>query len=184
MREHTTQRIMMRRTLLLLLWTVVASASWAAPMPQATAAHFCQLLVEDAEGNIKSINAFANGDAQLFAEYVFQYDGWRDLHVFPHNGQWYAATDQLPTTLNAEHQRYIQEVFPRMIREAEAEHWEVVDAYIDKLLEYQRQFSNTEEITAMATPLPVTVLLIILFALFLIVPLFLKLRKAQRTSSL
>jgi len=179
MREHTTQRIMMRRTLFILLWTVVASASWAAPMPQATAAHFCQLLVKDAEGNVKSINAFANGDAQLFAEYVFQYDGWRDLHIFPHNGQWYAATDQLPTTLNAEHQRYIQEVFPRMIREAEAERWEVVDAYIDRMLEYQRQFSNTEKASSITAPLPVTLLLLLLFVLFLLIPLFQKLRTSK-----
>jgi hypothetical protein len=111
-------------------------------MPQSTAAHFCQLMVQDADGKLSSIGAFANGDTQLFVEYVFQHDGWRDLRIFPHDNRWYAATDMLPVSLDHEHQRYIQEVFPRIIKEVEMEHWQTVDAYIDRLLEYQRTFSD------------------------------------------
>ena len=73
----------MRQILFILLWIAVGCKTWATPMPQSTAAHFCQLLVQDADGKLKSLNAFANGDAPLFAEYVFQHDGWRDLRIFP-----------------------------------------------------------------------------------------------------
>lgn len=145
----------------------MGAVAWAKPMPQATATHFCQLLVQTNEGQLKSINAFANGDAQLFAEYAFQHDGWRDLRIFPHGGQWYAATDELPTNLDAEHQRYIQEVFPRMIQEAEAGRWQVVDQYIDRMLEYQRTFSATTPVRQSRTttiPLLIGTLFILFFA--------------------
>jgi hypothetical protein len=139
-------------------------------MPQSTATRFCQLLVQDADGNIKSLNAFANGDAPLFAEYVFQHDGWRDLRIFPHGDRWYAATDMLPTSLDHERQRYIQDVFPRMLKEIEAERWDVVDQYIDRLQQYQRQFSNTNQVSSISAPFPVMLLLPLLFLIFLLVP--------------
>ena len=161
----------MRQILFILLWIAVGCKAWATPVPQSTATRFCQLLVQDAAGNIKSLNAFANGDAPLFAEYVFQHDGWHDLRIFPHGDRWYAATDILPSSLDHEHQRYIQEVFPRMIHEAEAGHWDVVDEYIDRLLQYQRQFSNTKQASSISSPIPVTLLLALLFLLFLLVPL-------------
>lgn len=164
----------MRQILFILLWFAVGCKAWASPMPQSTAAHFCQLLVQDAEGHIKSLNAFANGDAPLFVEYVFQHDGWRDLRIFPHGDKWYAATDELPSSLDHEHQRYIQEVFPRMLHEAEEGRWEVVDQYVDRLLEYQRQFSNTEKVTSISAPFPVTLLLALLFIVFLLIPLLQK----------
>ena len=53
------------RTLFLTLLTVAVALSGRAAestIPKATAAHFCQLLVQDAEGRIKSLGAFANGD--------------------------------------------------------------------------------------------------------------------------
>lgn len=143
--------------------------AWATPMPQSTATRFCQLLVQDADGNIKSLNAFANGDAPLFAEYVFQHDGWRDLRIFPHGDRWYAATGMLPTSLDHEHQRYIQEVFPRMLKEIDAERWDVVDQYIDRLQQYQRQFSNTNQVSSISAPLPI-MLLPLLFLIFLLSP--------------
>ena len=143
-------------------------------MPKSTARHFSQLLVQDADGQLKSINAFANGDAPLFAEYVFQHDGWHDLRIFPHGDRWYAATDMLPSSLDHEHQRYIQEVFPRMMKEIEAERWDVVDQYIDRLLQYQRQFGNTEQASSISAPLPVMLLLPLLFLLFLLSPLLQK----------
>lgn len=160
----------MRQILLIILWIAVGCKAWATPMPQSTATRFCQLLVQDADGNIKSLNAFANGDAPLFAEYVFQHDGWRDLRIFPHGDRWYAATDMLPTSLDHEHQRYIQEVFPRMLKEIEAEHWDVVDQYIDRLQQYQRQFSNTNQVSSISAPLPVMLLPPLLIVLFLLVP--------------
>ena len=164
----------MRQVLFILLWIAVGSKAWANPMPQSTANHFCQLLVQDADGRLKSINAFANGDTQLFAEYVFQHDGWRDLRIFPHGDHWYAATDVLPSSLDHEHQRYIQEVFPRMMKEIEAERWDVVDQYIDRLLQYQRQFGNTQQASSITAPLPVMLLLPLLFLLFLLSPLLQK----------
>ena len=160
----------MRQILFILLWIAVGCKAWSTPMPQSTATRFCQLLVQDADGNIKSLNAFANGDAPLFAEYVFQHDGWRDLRIFPHGDRWYAATDMLPTYLDHEHQRYIQEVFPRMLKEIEAERWDVVDQYIDRLQQYQRQFSNTNQVSSISSPLPVMLLLPLLIVLFLLVP--------------
>ena len=160
----------MRQILFILLWIAVGCKAWATPVPQSTATRFCQLLVQDADGNIKSLNAFANGDAPLFAEYVFQHDGWRDLRIFPHGDRWYAATDMLPTSLDHEHQRYIQEVFPRMLKEIEAERWDVVDQYIDRLQQYQRQFSNTNQVSSISSPLPVMLLLPLLIVLFLLVP--------------
>ena len=164
----------MRQVLLILFCIVVGSKAWGTPMPKSTARHFSQLLVQDADGQLKSINAFANGDAPLFAEYVFQHDGWRDLRIFPHGDRWYAATDVLPSSLDHEHQRYIQEVFPRMMKEIEAERWDVVDQYIDRLLQYQRQFGNTQQASSITAPLPVMLLLPLLFLLFLLSPLLQK----------
>ena len=162
------------RTLFLTLLTVAVALSGRAAestIPKATAAHFCQLLVQDAEGRIKSLGAFANGDVQLFSEYVFRYDGWHDLRIFPHGDRWYAATDLLPSSVGHEHQRYIQEVFPRIIREAQAGHWAVVDEYIDRMLQYQQQFAPVTPIATPAAPLPVPLLLSLVFALFLLIPL-------------
>ena len=65
----------MRQVLFILLWMSVGCKAWGTPMPQSTAAHFCQLMVQDADGKLSSIGAFANGDTQLFVEYVFQHDG-------------------------------------------------------------------------------------------------------------
>ena len=160
----------MRQVLLILFCIVVGSKAWGTPMPKSTARHFSQLLVQDADGQLKSINAFANGDAPLFAEYVFQHDGWRDLRIFPHGDRWYAATDVLPSSLDHEHQRYIQEVFPRMMKEVEAERWEVVDQYIDRLLEYQQRFSDTEDTAGDITSLPIILLLSLVIGLFLLTP--------------
>lgn len=181
---------MLRRTLLLLLLSLLAavesgaqappSAAASPSCPPATAARLCQLLVQDADGQLRSMAAFANGDTQLFADYVLFHDGWRDVRIFPHRGQWYAATAALPATLSGEHQRYIHEVFPRMLREAAAGHWQLVDQYIDRLLQYQRRFaaqpSEPDTPPADATPVRSSaatlrpLLLALLFLLFLAVP--------------
>ena len=117
---------------------------------------------------------FEHGGTGIAYEKEDEEGGWRDLRIFPHGDRWYAATDMLPSSLDHEHQRYIQEVFPRMMKEIEAEHWDVVDQYIDRLLQYQRQFGNTQQASSITAPLPVMLLLPLLFLLFLLSPLLQK----------
>lgn len=71
------------------------------------------------------------------------------LRIFPHKSgamasavSWYAPTLRLPESIDAEHRRYIQEVFTRLNAEVKAEHWETVDAYIDSMIKYQCQFGG------------------------------------------
>lgn len=70
----------------------MVSVAWAEPMPQATAAHFCQLLVQTQEGRLLSLHAFLRQTSaatdsltveQQFADYVFHYGGWQSLRIFP-----------------------------------------------------------------------------------------------------
>ena len=152
-------------------------------IPRETAAHFCQLMVCDNEGNVTPISSFVGSHQlavsdnitaeQLFASYVFQHDGWQTLRVFPHsdgNGvTWYAATDELPARLGSEHQKYIRDVLHRMTAEVEAANWTTVDAYIERLSRYQVTFAAPEREqapTAVATPLVGLLLL-----LFLTIPI-------------
>ena len=160
-------------------------------LPQATAAHFCQLLVYDNTGNVQSLNSYIRqnqGDglfdsvqdqesvpmnpAQLFCSYIFNYGGWQSLRIFPHannNGTitWHAADERLPNDIDSEHQKYIHDVFPRLIAEIEAENWSQVDAYIDRMLKYQTTFASVQ--THQTTPH--TALLFLPFVLFLALPL-------------
>ena len=139
----------------------MVSVAWGKTMPQTTAAHFCQLLVKTNEGRLMSLHAFirqtpAASDSltieQQFADYVFHYGGWQSLRIFPHqqadgNVVWLAPDDiDYPATLSEEHQKYINEVLPRMAAEAETGNWETVDEYTDRLLQYQRTFSATTPI--------------------------------------
>jgi len=124
-------------------------------MDASTAKHFCQLMVCSNEGTVTSLNAYIRQQQgiaddsltveQLFTSYVFDYDGWQTLKVFPHRSAhgtvvWYAAADRLPNDMDVEHQKYIQEVFPRLQQEVEHENWPVVDAYISRMLNYQTTF--------------------------------------------
>ena len=85
---------------------------------------------------------------QIFAGYVLLADGWQAMHLFPHqeNGMvsWYSATDELPPSMSFEHQKYIREVFPRLVAEVQAGHWSTVDAYIDRMIHYQCQFGGSK----------------------------------------
>lgn len=161
-----------------------------AVIPRATAAHFCQLMVCDNNGNIQSLNSYIRRQspitqdslsaAQSFCTYVFNYDGWRSLRIFPHanaNGtvKWYAACEQLPDDIDAdgiathsekEHRKYIHDVFPRLIAEVEAENWSQVDAYINRMLKYQTTYSAPHPKSSL-TPY----VFLILVALGVIVPL-------------
>lgn len=125
-------------------------------LPRATAAHFCQLLVRDNTGTVQSLNSYIRRQpsdasdslsaAQSFCTYIFNYGGWQSLRIFPHantNGTitWHAADERLPDDIDSEHQKYIHDVFPRLIAEIEAENWSQVDAYIDRMLKYQTTFA-------------------------------------------
>ena len=85
---------------------------------------------------------------QIFAGYVLLADGWQSLRIFPYKQgdgvSWYSATDQLPSSMDAEHQKYIREVFPRLVAEVQAEDWQAVNQYVDKMLQYQCQFGGQQ----------------------------------------
>ena len=144
-------------------------------IPQAQAAHFCQLLIND-DGEIYPLSYQAHrlltpSDSltveQLFMSYIFVQDNWQVLRIFPHqadNGtvNWYAPIDALPATLDTEHQKYIREVLPRLQREIMAGNWPVVDDYIDKMIQYQCKYGGKSVQTS-----SIPTYLIYIFALFL-----------------
>ncbi len=130
-------------------------------LPKETAAHFCRLLVNDGEGRVSTLSSYirsqqtATSDSltleQLFCNYVFQYDGWQTLRIFPHSNNgivsWYAAIDKLPADLDPEHQKYIHDVFPHLAAEIEAGNWATVDAYITRMEQYQCRFGGSQQPT-------------------------------------
>ena len=87
-----------------------------------------------------------------FMSYVFYNDNWQSLRLFPHRQadgtvNWYSPADELPASIGLEHQKYIREVFPRMQQEIEAGNWNTVDAYIDRMIEYQCTFGSATPTT-------------------------------------
>jgi len=124
-------------------------------LPEKQAEHFCQLFVSyDSSVSTLSLRAHrmmqpddSLSVEQIFAGYVLLADGWQTMRLFPHqkNGvvSWYSATDELPASIDSEHQKYIREVFPRLIAEVQAGHWSTVDAYIDRMIQYQCQFGGS-----------------------------------------
>lgn len=142
---------------LLLAGSALSKASLRV-MPQAQASHFCQLLINDGE-NIMPLNAHARrvvepndslSNEQIFVEYLFRDNNWQSLRLFPHRQAdgsivWYAPADNLPASLGAEHQKYICEVFPRLIAEVQAGNWTMVDAYVDRMIQYQCQFGGSKQ---------------------------------------
>ena len=186
----------MKRLLLILsLATVVLSSSARqAVLPQATAARFCRLLVCDTDDRLLSLQAFLRKNPleatdsltteQLFCDFVFHYDGWQTLRIFPYDdGQhtnWYAAGSELPESIPSEHRRYMQEVLLRMQAEVDAEHWDVVDAYIDRLLQYQHQFGPVAPAPRNAS-LPIPLITASLFILFLSIPFWKRKKPMMQT---
>lgn len=105
---------------------------------------------------------------QVFTGLVFFYDDWQQeplpysrgqgrmlmeelhsgltLRLFPHienrRVAWYAPTDQLPDSLDSEHQKYIREVFPRLNTLIQAGDWKSVDDFIDRIIRYQCVYGN------------------------------------------
>jgi hypothetical protein len=153
-------------------------------MPQAQAAHFCQLFVSERlrvgdgtsgmESSVSTLSFRARkmiqpddslSVEQIFAGYILLADGWQTMRLFPHqeNGavSWYSAADELPSSMSSEHQKYIREVFPRLVAEVQAGHWSTVDAYIDRMIQYQCQFGGSK-----LPPRPLSAAIIGIFLLF------------------
>ena len=87
---------------------------------------------------------------QIFVGLLLSDDNWQSLRLFPHlqdDGTvvWYAPADELPASLDADHRKYIREVFPRLNAEVQAGNWSTVDAYIDRMIEYQCQFGGSKQ---------------------------------------
>ena len=74
---------------------------------------------------------------------------------------WYSATDKLPASIDSEHQKYIREVFPRLVAEVQAGNWSTVDDYIDRMIQYQCQFGGQK-----LPPRPSSAAIIGIFLLF------------------
>lgn len=55
---------------------------------------------------------------------------------------WYAPTDNLPPTMDEEHQKYIREVFSLLNGEIQAGNYERANAFLDKMLAYQQTFGG------------------------------------------
>ena len=160
----------------LALLFIAGSASLSASplvIPQKQATHFCLLFVSN-NSSVSTLSMQARrmikpddslSVEQIFAGYILLADGWQTMRLFPHqeNGavSWYSATDELPASIGSEHQKYIQEVFPRLIAEVQAENWSTVDAYIDRMIQYQCQFGGQE-----LPPRPSSAAIIGIFLLF------------------
>ena len=188
--------------LLALLFIAGPASLSAAPLviPQQQAVHFCQLFVaERLRGMDTSLSTLSfraksrrsqPDDSlsveQIFAGYVLLADGWQTMRLFPHQEDgvisWYSATDKLPSSMSSEHQKYIREVFPRLIAEVQAGHWSTVDAYIDRMIQYQCQFGSSK-LSPRPSSAAIIGIFLLLFASFLIKNLFFQ-RKTVFKSSL
>ena len=136
-------------------------------LPQKQAAHFCQLLISD-NSSLSTLSRRAHqmisqpddslSVEQIFAGYVLLADGWQTMRLFPHQEDgvvsWYSATDELPASIGSEHQKYIREVFPRLVDEVQTGDWETVDAYIDRMIQYQCQHRLDHFRQRQASPSP------------------------------
>ena len=146
-------------------------------LPEKQAAHFCQLLVS--EGSSVSTLALRAHQMiqpddnlsveQIIAGYVLLADGWQTMRLFPYQEDgmisWYSATDELPASIGSEHQKYIREVFPRLIAEVQSDNWKTVDAYIDRMIQYQCQFGG-QELPLRPSPSAIISIYLLFFAFF------------------
>ena len=77
------------------------------------------------------------------------------LKIFPNtvkaNTTWYAPTEDLPKTINAEHQRFMQTIFTLLFDEAEAGNYKQMDDMIGKIQKYQTLNAGTSLPTAKQT---------------------------------
>ena len=169
------------RTVPVILLIAGSASLSASPLviPQKQAAHFCQLFVSNNSSlSTLSRRAYQMIQAddslsveQIFAGYVLLADGWQTMHLFPHqeNGvvSWYSATEELPHSIDSEHQKYIREVFPRLVAEVQAGNWSTVDAYIDRMIQYQCQFGGQKLPSRPSSAAIVGIFLLFLALIFL-----------------
>ena len=169
------------RTVPVILFIAGSASLSASPLviPQKQAAHFCQLFVSNNSSlSTLSRRAYQMIQAddslsveQIFAGYVLLADGWQTMHLFPHqeNGvvSWYSATEELPHSIDSEHQKYIREVFPRLVAEVQAGNWSTVDAYIDRMIQYQCQFGGQKLPSRPSSAAIIGIFLIFLALIFL-----------------
>ncbi len=70
----------------------------------------------------------------------------RPLKIFPYQDSlrltWYSPTSTLPATMDAEHQKYMREVFTLLNGEVHAGRYYVVNQYLERLLQYQQTFGR------------------------------------------
>ena len=150
-------------------------------LPQHTAAHFCQLYVATDDASVSTLSMQAHrmiqpddslSVEQIYAGYILLADGWQTMRLFPHQEDdvvtWYSVTDELPANIDSEHQKYIREVFPRLIAEVQLEHWSTVDAYIDRMIQYQCQFGSSDPSSSSATIIGICLLVLALLILGII----------------
>ena len=163
------------KIVLALLFIAGSAPLSAVPLviPQQQAAHFCQLFVAE-NSSLSTLSRRAHqmiqaddslSVEQIFAGYILLADGWQTMRLFPHQEDgvvsWYSATDELPASIGSEHQKYIREVFPRLVAEVQAGHWSTVEAYIDRIRQYQCQFGGKK-----LPPRPSSAAIIGIFLLF------------------
>ncbi len=168
--------------MLALLFIAGSASLSAAPLviPQQQAAHFCQLFVaENSSLSTLSHRAYqmisqpddSLSVEQIFAGYVLLADGWQTMRLFPHQEDnivsWYSATDELPASIDSEHQKYICEVFPRLVAEVRLGNWATVDAYIDHMIQYQCQFGGQKLPTRPSSAAIIGIFLLLFALIFL-----------------
>ena len=171
------------RTVPVILLIAGSASLSSAPLviPQKQAAHFGQLFVSD-NSSLSTLSRRAHqmiqpddslSVEQIFAGYILLADGWQTMRLFPHKEggivSWYSATDELPASMSSEHQKYIHEVFPRLVAEVQAGHWSTVDAYIDRMIQYQCQFGGSK-LPSRPSSAAIIGILLLFFASFLINP--------------
>lgn len=64
------------------------------------------------------------------------------LKIFPYASTWYSPTSTLPDSMDAEHRKYIREVFTLLNGEIQAGRYERANLFLDKMLEYQQTFGQ------------------------------------------
>ena len=180
LRDTISFRNWIIRTVPMILFIAGSAPLSASPLviPQKQAAHFCQLFISDG-GSLSPISVHAHRTIQpddslsveqIFAGYILLADGWQTMRLFPHQVDgvvsWYSATDELPASIDAEHQKYIREVFPRLVADVQAGDWETVDAYIDRMIQYQCQFGG-QELPARPSSAAIIGIFLLFFASFL-----------------
>ena len=101
------------------------------------------LIQEYYQGNSDALHQQANKTDEKLQLIMTLRQGL-SLRVLPYtDGQgrtvWYSPADSIPDTVEAEHKKYITEVFPRMYQDVVAGNDQRVNVFLDKMLVYQQQ---------------------------------------------